>query len=132
MNSIPLFLIIIPLFAACLILLINFLKVNLKLIKLISLSSIIISLIIVGLSIIDILIKKETLIYNLGGWKEPLGICLYMDGLAWFSSFLGIIIALFSLIYSLKEKNYQYKFYFFFLILLAGSLLYTYRLFSGE
>jgi len=120
MNSIPLFLIIIPLFAACLILLINFLKVNLKLIKLISLSSIIISLIIVGLSIIDILIKKETLIYNLGGWKEPLGICLYMDGLAWFSSFLGIIIALFSLIYSLKEKNYQYKFYFFFLILLAG------------
>jgi len=120
MNSIPLFLIIIPLFAACLILLINFLKTHLRLTRLISLSSTIISLIIVGFSTIHILIKKETLIYNLGGWEQPIGICLHMDGLAWFSSLLGAIIALFSLIYSLKEKNYQYKFYFFFLILLAG------------
>jgi len=120
MNNIPLFLIIIPLLAACLILLINFLKVPSILTKLISLSSIIITLILIGFSTSSILIKKQILIYNLGGWKEPLGISLYMDGLAWFSSLFGTIIALFALIYSLKEKNYSSKFYFFFLILLSG------------
>jgi len=120
MNSIPLFLIIISLFAACLILLINFLKVPSILTKLISLSSIIIILILIGFFTASILIKKQILIYNLGAWKEPLGISLHMDGLAWFSSLFGTIIALFALIYSLKEKNYSFKFYFFFLILLSG------------
>ena len=120
MNNIPLFLIIIPLFTACLILLINFLKVPSILTKLISLSSIITILILIGFSTLNILIKKQIFIYNLGGWKEPLGISLHMDGLAWFSSLLGIIITLFGLIYSLKEKNYSFKFYFFFFILLSG------------
>ncbi|MEA1963588.1 MAG: proton-conducting transporter membrane subunit [Candidatus Aerophobetes bacterium] len=120
MNNIPLFLIIIPLFAACLILLINFFKPHPGLTQLISLSSIIISLIILGFSTIHILIEKQTLIYNLGGWEELVGISLHLDGLAWFSSSSGAIIALFSLVYSLKEKIYQYKFYFFFSILVTG------------
>jgi len=62
----------------------------------------------------------RTLSYSVGGWKSPLGVALYMDGLAWLTSLIGIIIALLALIYASGERNYHPRFYFFFLLLLAG------------
>lgn len=58
--------------------------------------------------------------YPLGGWKEPVGISLYMDGLAWITSLIGLIVTLFTLIFAEGEEKYEYKFYFFFLTCLGG------------
>jgi len=64
--------------------------------------------------------KGKAIEYFLGGWKEPVGITIYMDGLSWIASFIGIVIGLVSLFFSWGEKKYEHKFYFFFLILLGG------------
>jgi len=58
--------------------------------------------------------------YSVGGWVEPVGISLYMDGLAWVTSLIGMLIALFSLLFARGEGKYEYNFYFFFSILLGG------------
>lgn len=65
-------------------------------------------------------LTPEVIRYPLGGWAEPVGISLYMDGFAWISSVIGCLIAFFALIFAGGEKKYGYKFYFFFLMLLGG------------
>ncbi len=64
--------------------------------------------------------KGSTISYSVGGWREPIGICLYIDGLAWISSLIGLLITLLAFLFAMGEEKYEYKFYFFFLILLGG------------
>jgi multicomponent Na+:H+ antiporter subunit D len=63
---------------------------------------------------------REVLTYAMGGWAEPLGIALYLDGLAWTASVMGGVVGLCALLFAFGEKRYQSDFYFFFLMLLAG------------
>ena len=58
--------------------------------------------------------------YELGGWPEPVGISIYLDGLAWISSLVGMIVALSALLFAVWEKRYRPGFYFFFLLLVFG------------
>ena len=57
--------------------------------------------------------------YSLGGWREPVGITLRLDGLGWVASALGALVALAAVVYSLAEGRGP-VFYFSFLMLLAG------------
>jgi len=119
MSNLPLLLIILPVLASFLILLSEHFCRTWDLSKIIALSATTGTLFLILLST-SFVFKEESLIYELGGWKEPLGISLRMDGLAWLSSLIGIIIGLFALIYAWDEENYSPKFYFFFLLLLGG------------
>jgi formate hydrogenlyase subunit 3/multisubunit Na+/H+ antiporter MnhD subunit len=58
--------------------------------------------------------------YAMGGWTEPLGITLYLDGLAWTASIMGTVVGLCALLFAFGERRYKSDFYFFFLMLLAG------------
>jgi formate hydrogenlyase subunit 3/multisubunit Na+/H+ antiporter MnhD subunit len=63
---------------------------------------------------------RPVLSYAMGGWAEPLGIALYLDGLAWIASVMGTVVGLCALLFAFGEKRYRSDFYFFFLMLLAG------------
>ncbi len=63
---------------------------------------------------------RAVLSYAMGGWAEPLGIALYLDGLAWIASVMGTVVGLCALLFAFGEKRYRSDFYFFFLMLLAG------------
>jgi formate hydrogenlyase subunit 3/multisubunit Na+/H+ antiporter MnhD subunit len=60
------------------------------------------------------------LVYELGNWAEPVGIALYMDGLAWISSLIGMLVALCALLFAIAERSHGPRFYFFFLLLVFG------------
>jgi multicomponent Na+:H+ antiporter subunit D len=119
MSNLPLLLIILPIFASFLILLSEHFSRIQALSKIIALVAVAGTLFLILLST-PFIFKGEILTYELGGWKEPLGISLKMDGLAYLSCLIGIIIGLFALIYAWDEENYSAKFYFFFLLLLGG------------
>jgi formate hydrogenlyase subunit 3/multisubunit Na+/H+ antiporter MnhD subunit len=63
---------------------------------------------------------RAVLSYAMGGWAEPLGIALYLDGLAWIASVMGTVVGLCALLFAFGEHRYNSDFYFFFLMLLAG------------
>jgi len=60
--------------------------------------------------------------YSVGGWREPVGITLQINGLAWITSVIAMVVALFSLIFAWGESSYESVFYFLFLILVVGML----------
>lgn len=60
------------------------------------------------------------LTYAMGGWAEPLGIQLHLDGLAWSSSAMIAWIALAAVLFALGEARCQSDFYFFLLLLVGG------------
>jgi multicomponent Na+:H+ antiporter subunit D len=62
----------------------------------------------------------EPLQYRLGGWPAPVGVAIFLDGLAWISSLLVVIIALCAVVFAIWEKRYKPSFYFFFLLLVFG------------
>lgn len=84
-----------------------------------SLGGVVFSLLLVGYFYFP-LREGKIIFHSLGGWKEPLGITLYMDGLAWLTSLMGLGIGFFSLLFALGERKYEPNFYFFFLLLLVG------------
>ncbi len=55
--------------------------------------------------------------YELGGWAEPVGIALYLDGLAWSSSLVGLFVALCALAFAVGEGKHANGFYVAFLLL---------------
>jgi formate hydrogenlyase subunit 3/multisubunit Na+/H+ antiporter MnhD subunit len=67
-----------------------------------------------------VLVMAETIVYELGGWSEPVGIALYLDGLAWTSSLLGLVVGLCALLFAVAEGKHGPRFYFFFLMLVFG------------
>jgi multicomponent Na+:H+ antiporter subunit D len=65
----------------------------------------------------------ETLVYSLGGWKIPIGICLVQDALSSFMLVMVSLIALTSLIFSLqyiRHLSSDWKYYALFMTLVAG------------
>ena len=66
------------------------------------------------------LLSGGSLIYFLGGWPEPLGISLVMNGMAWISCALTAAIALAVALFSLGSGKYGARFFFFLLIMVGG------------
>lgn len=63
-----------------------------------------------------------TLRYALGGWPEPQGIILALDGFAWTVLALVVIISLCVAIFSLGDSRYGASFFFFLLLLISGMI----------
>ena len=118
MNNILILLIVLPLLSSFLVLLASLISRYFPG-KIFSLGGIALSLGLLCL-IAPAIFSGGTFSYSVGGWKGPLGITLYMDGLAWLTSLIGTVIALLALIYTSGEKDYHPRFYFFFLLLLVG------------
>jgi multicomponent Na+:H+ antiporter subunit D len=67
--------------------------------------------------------SRETLVYAMSGWKMPIGICLVQDALSSFMLVMVSLIALTSLVFSLKyirRLSSDWKYYALFLILVTG------------
>ena len=68
----------------------------------------------------DIFASRE-LRYALGGWPEPLGIALVMDGFAFISVLLILAVSLLVAVHVLEErKEYGAAFFFYYMLLVAG------------
>ena len=65
----------------------------------------------------------EELRYALGGWPEPFGIALVMDGFAFISVLLTLVISFLVAVHSLGDKKtYGASFFFFYMLLVSGML----------
>jgi len=60
------------------------------------------------------------LTHNLGNWPEPVGIALHMNGLAWASSVLVVLIAVVVSLASFSDPRYRTHYFFFLQLLVAG------------
>ncbi len=90
-----------------------------KLLCVLAASSLIIpAVILAGLS--GPVMAGETLHYSLGGWPEPYGIALFMDGTAWISAALTCAIALAVALFSLGSGRYGSGFFFFLMMMVTG------------
>jgi len=121
-NIIPLF-VVIPLLAAFLLSLIG------KFIKKIFVGaiSVISSVLLVGLSFCALSLLQGSsgtaLVYKLGGWMPPFGICMVLDGLSNFMLLTVNLVTLLVVIYSLsymEKYTDKPKFYTLFFLMLAG------------
>lgn len=65
----------------------------------------------------------KIIVYKIGGWMPPIGICMVLDGL---SSFMLVTVNLVSLLVTIYSINYmekytdKWKFYTLFMLMLAG------------
>ncbi|MBD3278673.1 MAG: hypothetical protein GF388_10255 [Candidatus Aegiribacteria sp.] len=66
------------------------------------------------------LLSGTSLIYFLGGWPEPVGISLIMNGMAWISCALTAAIAMAVALFSLGRGRYGARFFFFLLVMVGG------------
>lgn len=118
MSNLVILLIVIPFLASFFVLLDRYL-LNFYIADLISIIAISLCLFFLVL-LYPSMIDGKIISYLVGGWKEPVGIALYMNGFAWVTSFIGVVICLLILIYARDNRNYTYDFYFLFLILIGG------------
>lgn len=58
--------------------------------------------------------------YVLGGWSEPYGITLYLDGLSWLGSVVIYAVAFPVLLYGVGRRSYKPSFYFYFLVMIGA------------
>lgn len=63
--------------------------------------------------------------YALGGWQEPVGIALSMDGFAWVSAVLIVSLSFVIGVAALSRRRYGPSFFFFLLLLVAGMVAVT-------
>ncbi len=76
-----------------------------------------------SLNTIKPVIRFGTLVYKMGGWPQPLGISLVIDGLSIFVLVLINLIAFLTLLYAfgyIKKFTEVWKFYSLFMLMLAG------------
>ena len=118
MSNLVILLIVIPFLASFFVLLDRYL-LNFYIADLISIVAISLCLFFLVL-LYPSMIDGKIISYLVGGWKEPVGIALYMNGFAWVTSFIGVVICLLILIYARDNRNYTYDFYFLFLILIGS------------
>jgi multicomponent Na+:H+ antiporter subunit D len=118
MNDLVVLLIVIP-FIASLVSLLDRYFLRLRMAQVSSIGAVCLCLIFLAI-LSPTLWGGEVVYYPVGGWPEPIGISLCMDGLAWITSLIGMLIALLCLVFAGGEGKYQSKFYFSFLILLGG------------
>ena len=67
-----------------------------------------------------VVLDGTQVVYELGGWAEPYGIGLYLNGLSWLSSALIVLISLAVAIVSFADPKYRTSYFFFLLLLVAG------------
>jgi multicomponent Na+:H+ antiporter subunit D len=81
------------------------------------------SLLVFSLYSIKLVFINKVLVYNVGGWVAPIGICMVLDGL---SSFMLVTVNLVSFLVTLYSISYmerytdKAKFYTLFMLMLAG------------
>ncbi|MBA7465934.1 Na(+)/H(+) antiporter subunit D [subsurface metagenome] len=78
-----------------------------------------------SLSLLSLLLVKHsgTVVYKVGGWIPPIGICMVLDGLTSFMLVTINLIAFLVTIYSIgymERYTAKWKFYTLFLLMLAG------------
>jgi multicomponent Na+:H+ antiporter subunit D len=81
------------------------------------------SLLILSLYSIPLVQSHKILVYKVGGWIPPIGICMVLDGL---TSFMLVTVNLVSFLVTLYSVNYmerytdKHRFYTLFMLMLAG------------
>ncbi len=81
------------------------------------------SLLILSLYSISLVATQKILVYKVGGWIPPIGICMVLDGL---TSFMLVTVNLVSFLVTIYSVNYmerytdKYRFYTLFMLMLAG------------
>jgi len=81
------------------------------------------SLLLLSLYSITLVSAYKTLVYKVGGWIPPIGICMVMDGLTSFMlvtvNLVSFLITIYSISYMEKYTD-KYRFYTLFMLMLAG------------
>jgi multicomponent Na+:H+ antiporter subunit D len=81
------------------------------------------SLLALSLYSTKLVLAHKILVYKVGGWMPPIGICMVLDGLASFMlvtvNLVSFAIALYSVSYMQKYTD-KYRFYTLFMLMLAG------------
>lgn len=67
-----------------------------------------------------VVLNGATAVYELGGWAEPYGIGLHLNGLSWLSSALVVVIGAAVVLVSLADRRYRSRYAFFLMLLVAG------------
>jgi len=81
------------------------------------------SLLALSLYSTKLVFAHKILVYKVGGWMPPIGICMVLDGL---TSFMLVTVNLVSFVIALYSVNYmqkytdKYRFYTLFMLMLAG------------
>ena len=81
------------------------------------------ALFLLSLNSLFVVRQYSTVVYKIGGWIPPLGICLVLDG---FSAFMLVTLNLVSFLIAFYSINYmekytdKYKFYSLFMLMVAG------------
>ena len=81
------------------------------------------ALLVLSISSLGVVAQYSTVVYKMGGWMPPLGICLVLDG---FSAFMLVTLNLVSFLIAVYSVNYmekytdKYKFYCLFMLMIAG------------
>jgi multicomponent Na+:H+ antiporter subunit D len=120
MTHAPILIIVIPLLAAFLTHLTKYTKLR-RGAEIVAAASMILSLMLL-LSLSGSVISGNTIQYNLGGWRAPIGINLVVDGLSFFFSLLVLGVGLLIIIYSLGVYQYARRYYALLLIAFSGIL----------
>ncbi len=118
-NILPLF-VVIPLGAAFIISLFG--KINKRLSDaLANLATF--ALLILSLCAIRYVLSAKVLVYKVGGWIPPIGICMVLDGLAIFMlvtvNLVSFLVTLYSISY-MERYTDKWRFYTLFMLMLAG------------
>ncbi len=66
------------------------------------------------------IVDGVTFTYSLGGWPEPAGIALTVDGFGWLSSALVVFISSMVVLASFSSRRYRSTYFFFLMLLVAG------------
>jgi len=81
------------------------------------------SLLVLSLYSVPGVLTHKMLIYKIGGWIPPMGICMVLDGLACFMlvtvNLVSFLVTLYSVNYMEKYTD-KYRFYTLFMLMLAG------------
>ncbi|MBU0548385.1 MAG: NADH/ubiquinone/plastoquinone (complex I) [Candidatus Omnitrophica bacterium] len=81
------------------------------------------SLLVFSLYSISLVATHKILVYKVGGWVPPMGICMVLDGLASFMlvmvNLVSFLVALYSISYMQRYTD-KPKFYTLFMLMLAG------------
>jgi multicomponent Na+:H+ antiporter subunit D len=83
------------------------------------------TLVLLGLSLhsIGLVAAHKTIVYKIGGWIPPIGICMVLDGLTSFMlvtvNLVSFLVTLYSVSY-MKKFTDKAKFYTLFMLMLAG------------
>ena len=90
-----------------------------RLLSVVSVSPLALMAVVLALQTPEIL-DGGTIVYAMGGWPEPYGIALTMDGFGWLSSALVILISIMGALASFSGRRYGSSYFFFLMLMVAG------------